>query len=173
MLFRSVLGLGGLGHLGVQFAAKSGFQTIAIARGADKGPLAKQLGAHHYVDSQAGDPAAALQKLGGANVILATVTAADAMTAVIGGLAVDGKLVVVGVPMEPLSVPVYALVGQRRSIAGWPSGTSIDSQDTLEFAARTGVRPMTEIYPLEKAPEAYERMMSGKARFRVVITTAH
>jgi D-arabinose 1-dehydrogenase-like Zn-dependent alcohol dehydrogenase len=167
----AVLGLGGLGHLAVQFAAKSGFFTIAIARGDDKGTLAKELGAHEYVDSRAGDPGAALKRLGGAHVILATVTAADAMSAVLPGLAAGGKLVVLGAPHDPLSVPAGLLIGGRRAIAGWPSGTSIDSQDTLRFAARFGVKPMNELFPLERAGDAYERMMSGAARFRVVLTT--
>jgi D-arabinose 1-dehydrogenase-like Zn-dependent alcohol dehydrogenase len=167
----AVLGLGGLGHVGVQFAAKSGFYTIAVARGAEKAALAKELGAHEYVDSQAGDPGAALTRLGGAHVILATVTAADAMNAVLPGLAIGGKLLVLGAPLEPLAVPAGLLIGGRRAVAGWPSGSSIDSQDTLRFAARFGVKPMNELFPLEKAGEAYDRMMSGRARFRVVLTT--
>jgi D-arabinose 1-dehydrogenase-like Zn-dependent alcohol dehydrogenase len=166
-----VLGLGGLGHLGVQFAAKMGFKTIAIARGSDKEPLARQLGAHHYIDSQAQDVAAELAKVGGAKVILATVTNAEAMTATLGGLAVNGKLMVLGAPHEPLEVPAFPLIVGSRSVAGWYSGTSIDSQDTLAFSALTGVRSMNEVFPLERAAEAYERMMSGKARFRVVLTT--
>jgi D-arabinose 1-dehydrogenase-like Zn-dependent alcohol dehydrogenase len=168
--FVAVLGLGGLGHLGVQFAAKMGFRTAAIARGSGKAALARQLGAHHYIDSQAQDPAAELMKLGGADVILATVTSASAMTAVIGGLAINGTLVVVGAPHEPLSVNPLVLLGGRRSIRGWPSGRSIDSQDTMAFSALTGVRPMTEVFPLERAADAYDRMMSGEARFRVVLT---
>ena len=166
----AVLGIGGLGHLGVQYAAKMGFNTIAIARGEDKAPLAKQLGANHYIDTQKSDPAAELQKLGGAKVILATATSGKAMSDCIKGLGVDGKLVVLGVPHEPIQVNAMDLIGARRSVAGWPSGTSIDSEDTMKFSARTGVRSMNEIYPLDKAPEAYERMMSGKARFRVVLT---
>lgn len=169
----AVLGLGGLGHLGVQFAAKMGFKTIAIARGTDKEPLARQLGARLYIDSQAQDAAAELVKLGGAKVILATVTNAQAMASVIGGLAINGKLLVLGAPHEPLAVSAMALIGGRRSVAGWYSGTSIDSEDTLAFSSLTGVRAMTEIYPLERAAEAYERMMSGGARFRVVLTTGH
>ncbi len=167
----AVLGLGGLGHLGVQFAAKMGFKTVAIARGSDKEPLATQLGAHHYIDSQAQDPAAELVKMGGAKIILATVTNSLAMSAALGGLGVNGKLIVLGAPYEPLEVPAGLLIGGRRSVAGWYSGTSIDSQDTLSFSTLTGVRAMTEVYPLERAAEAYERMMSGKARFRVVLTT--
>jgi D-arabinose 1-dehydrogenase-like Zn-dependent alcohol dehydrogenase len=161
----------GLGHLGVQFAAKMGFKTVAIARGQDKEPLARRLGAWHYIDSQTQDAAAELTRLGGARVILATVTSGKAMRAVVGGLGVNGKLIVLGAAGDPLEVPPLLLIGARRSIVGWPSGTSIDSQDTLSFSALTGVRSMNEIFPLERATEAYERMMSGKARFRVVLTT--
>jgi D-arabinose 1-dehydrogenase-like Zn-dependent alcohol dehydrogenase len=167
----AVLGLGGLGHLGVQFAVKMGFKTVAIARGSHKEPLARQLGAHHYIDSQAQDVAAELIKLGGAKIVLATVTNAEAMTATIAGLRANGKLLVLGAPYEPLAVSALLLIGARRSVAGWYSGTSIDSQDTLSFSTLTGVRAMTEVYPLERAAEAYDRMMSGKARFRVVLTT--
>lgn len=167
----AVLGIGGLGHLGVQFAAKAGYRTVAIARGKDKEALARQLGAHHYIDSESQDPAAELTRLGGARIILATVTSGKAMTATIGGLGVDGKLIVLGAPHEPLEVSALALIGARRSIAGWPSGRSIDSQDTMAFSALTGVRSMNELLPLERAAEAYDLMMSGKARFRVVLTT--
>jgi D-arabinose 1-dehydrogenase-like Zn-dependent alcohol dehydrogenase len=169
----AIVGVGGLGHLGVQFAAKMGFKTVAIARGEDKEPLARQLGAWHYIDSQSQDAAAELVKLGGAKVILATVTSGKAMSAVLGGLGVNGKLIALGAADEPLAVPAIILIGGRRSIAGWPSGTSVDSQDTLAFSAVTGVRSMNEVFPLERVSEAYERMMSGKARFRVVLTTAH
>lgn len=165
----AVLGIGGLGHLGVQYAAKMGFRTVALARGADKAPLAKQLGAVHYIDTQAGDPAAQLQKLGGAKVVLATVTAGAAMAATVGGLTPRGKLLVLGAA-DPMQVDPLALLLQRRSVEGWYSGTSIDSQDTLNFSVQSNVRSMNEIYPLEKAPEAYDRMMSGKARFRAVLT---
>jgi D-arabinose 1-dehydrogenase-like Zn-dependent alcohol dehydrogenase len=167
----AILGIGGLGHLGVQFAAKMGYRTVAIARGSDKEALARKLGAHQYIDSQAQDVAAELLKVGGAKVILATVTNADAMTATLGGLAVHGKLLIVGAPHEPLKIPALLLIGGRRSIVGWYSGTAIDSQDTLKFSLLEGVKAMTEVYPLERAAEAYERMMSGKARFRVVLTT--
>ncbi len=167
----AVLGIGGLGHLAVQFAARAGFDTIALARGKDKEPLARELGARVYIDTQAGDPAAALKALGGAQVILATVTDGAAMSAVIGGLGVDGKLLVLGAPTDPLQVPAGMLIFGRRSIAGWPSGRSIDSEDTLSFAVEHGIRPMTEIFPLERAEEAYARMMSGRARFRVVLVT--
>jgi D-arabinose 1-dehydrogenase-like Zn-dependent alcohol dehydrogenase len=169
----AVLGIGGLGHLGVQFAARMGYETVAVARGKDKEPLARKLGAHHYVDSEAEDPAKALAALGGARVVLATATSGKAMTAVLGGLAVDGALVVVGAAHDPIEVPPLALIGGRRRIVGWPSGTSSDSEDTLRFSARHGVRPMNETYPLERAGEAYDRMMSGKARFRVVLTTGN
>ncbi|MGH2359911.1 MAG: alcohol dehydrogenase [bacterium] len=169
----AVLGVGGLGHLAVQFAAKMGFRTVAIARGKDKEALARKLGAWHYIDSQAQDAAAELVKLGGARVILATVTSGKAMSAVLGGLGINGRLIIVGAAADPLEVPAGLLIGGRRSIMGWPSGTSADSQDTLSFSVLTGVRAMTEVFPLERAAEAYERMMSGKARFRAVLTTAH
>ncbi|HEV3061673.1 MAG TPA: alcohol dehydrogenase [Vicinamibacterales bacterium] len=165
-----ILGIGGLGHLGVQFAVKMGFKTVAIARGADKAPLAKQLGAWRYIDSSAQNPGEELMKLGGAKVILATATSGKAFEAVLGGLALDGTLLVVGAA-DPIQVSPLGLIGGRRSIAGWPSGRSIDSQDTLQFSALTGVRSMNETFPLERAAEAFERMMSGKARFRVVLTT--
>jgi len=167
----AVLGVGGLGHLGIQFASKMGFKTVAIARGMDKEPLARKLGASHYIDSQAQDAAAELTKMGGARVILATVTSGKAMSAILGGLGVNGMLIAVGATADPLEAPTPLLIGARRSIMGWPSGASIDSQDTLAFSADAGVRAMTEIFPLERAAEAYERMMSGKARFRVVLTT--
>ena len=165
----AVLGVGGLGHLGVQFAAKSGFYTVAIARGSDKESFVRELGAKQYIDSQSQDPAAELMKLGGAKVILATVTNAKAMSALIPGLAISGKLIVLGAPAEPLEVSAFDLIGARRSIAGWPSGTAIDSQDTLNFSVLTGVRSMNEVFPFERASEAYDRMLSGKARFRVVL----
>lgn len=167
----AILGIGGLGHLGVQFAAKSGYRTVAIARGQDKAPLARQLGAHVYIDSTTQDPAAELQKLGGAAVILSTLTNAEALAAAVNGLAPNGKLIIVGVPDKPLEVGAVPLIMGSRSIAGWPSGTGMDSEDTLNFSALTGVKPMIETYPLERAPEAFDRMMSGKARFRIVLTT--
>ena len=166
----AVLGVGGLGHLGIQFAAKMGFKTVAIARGKDKEPLVRKLGAQHYIDNQTQDAAAELMKLGGAKVILATVTSGKAMSAVLGGLAVNGKLIIVGAADEPVEVDAGLFIGGRRSVIGWPSGTSIDSQDTLAFSVLTGVRAMTEVFPLERAAEAYEHMMSGKARFRAVLT---
>ena len=164
----AVLGLGGLGHLGVQYAAKSGYRTVAIARGADKAPLAKQLGAFHYIDSQKGDPAKELQKLGGANVVLATVTSAEAMEAVLGGIGVRGKLFLIGA-VPSMKVNPLQLLTFRQAVEGWYSGTAADSQDTLNFSALEGVKSMNEIYPLEKVNEAFERMMSGKARFRAVL----
>jgi len=167
----AILGIGGLGHLGVQFAVKMGFRTVAIARGMDKEPLARKLGAWSYIDSKTQDPAAELLKLGGAKVVLATVTSGDAMSATLGGLGVNGKLIILGAAAEPLQVPGIPLLLGRRSILGWPSGNSIDSQDTLAFSKLTGVRAMTEVFPLERAAEAYDHMMSGKARFRAVLTT--
>lgn len=169
----AVLGIGGLGHLGVQFAVKMGFRTAAIARGKDKEPLARQLGAHHYIDSQAENVSERLQKLGGAKVVLATATSNKAMADTMGGLGLNGKLLILGASFEPLPVNTLPMIGERQSVAGWPSGSSIDSQDTLAFSALTGVRPMTEVYPLERAAEGYERMMSNKARFRVVLTTGN
>jgi D-arabinose 1-dehydrogenase-like Zn-dependent alcohol dehydrogenase len=165
----AVLGLGGLGHLGVQYAAKMGFRTVGIARGKNKESLARQLGASVYIDSQAQDPAAELLKLGGAKAILATVTSGEAMSAVQGGLGVNGTLLVVGAAPS-MQVSPLLLLGGRRSIKGWYSGTSIDSEDTMAFSARTGVRSMNETFPLERVTAAYDRMMSGEARFRVVLT---
>ncbi len=165
----AVLGIGGLGHLGIQYAAKMGFHTVGIARGQDKAALAHQLGASVYIDSQAQDPSAELLKLGGAKVILATATSGEAMSAVQNGLAVNGTLLIVGAATSMQVSPLSLIMGCR-SIKGWYSGSSIDSQDTLTFSARTGVRSMNEIYPLERVSEAFDRMMSGKARFRVVLT---
>jgi D-arabinose 1-dehydrogenase-like Zn-dependent alcohol dehydrogenase len=167
----AILGIGGLGHLGVQFAAKAGYRTVAVARGADKGLLAKELGAHHYIDSTATDFAAELQKLGGAAVILSTLTDADSLAKAVGGLGPNGKLIIVGVPEKAFEVSAVPLIMGNREIRGWASGTGMDSEDTLNFSALTGVKPKIETYPLDKAPEAFDRMMSGKARFRVVITT--
>src|SRR6185369_8757997 len=165
----AVLGLGGLGHLGVQYAAKMGFHTVGIARGSDKEPLARKLGASVYIDSQSQDPAAELQKLGGARVVLATATSGEAIGAAQGGVAVNGTLLVLGVADSIQVSPVSLIVGCR-SVKGWYSGTSIDTQDTLAFSKRCGVQSMNEIYPLERVADAYDRMMSGKARFRVVLT---
>jgi D-arabinose 1-dehydrogenase-like Zn-dependent alcohol dehydrogenase len=165
----AVIGLGGLGHLGIQYAAKSGFNTIAIGRGSDKEALARKLGASHYIDSAAQDPAAELQKLGGAQVILATVTAADAMKAVIGGLAPTGALMIIGA-VPSLEVPALQLLLNSQQVKGWYSGTSLDSQETMGFSVLSGVRSMNEAFPLEKFNEAYDRMVKGTARFRVVLT---
>jgi D-arabinose 1-dehydrogenase-like Zn-dependent alcohol dehydrogenase len=165
----AVYGIGGLGHLGVQFAAKMGFRTVAIARGQDKAALAKQLGAHNYIDTNTQDAVAELAKLGGAKVILSTVTSGKAASALVPGLAAGGELVVVGVSEDPITISSVDIVLKHRSVVGWPSGTSKDSEDAMKFSAITGVRPMIEEYPLEKAPEAYARMMSGDARFRVVL----
>jgi D-arabinose 1-dehydrogenase-like Zn-dependent alcohol dehydrogenase len=167
----AILGVGGLGHLGIQFAAKMGFKTVAIARGMDKEPLARKLGAWSYIDSKAQDPAAELLKLGGAKVVLSTVTNSQAMSATLGGLGVNGKLIVLGAAVEPMEVPGIPLFMGRRSIVGWLCGSSIDSQDTLSFSILTGVRSMNEVFPLERAAEAYDHMMSGKARFRAVLIT--
>jgi D-arabinose 1-dehydrogenase-like Zn-dependent alcohol dehydrogenase len=165
----AVLGLGGLGHLGVQYAAKMGFHTVAVARGQDKAELAGKLGASQYIDSRSEDPAVELKKLGGAKVILATVTAGDAMGAAIGGLAPNGSLMILGAAQSLPFSPLQLLLG-RQSIKGWYSGTSIDSQDTLAFSLQADVRSMNEVLPLERAEEGYQRMMKGDARFRVVLT---
>jgi D-arabinose 1-dehydrogenase-like Zn-dependent alcohol dehydrogenase len=167
----AVLGIGGLGHLGVQFASKMGFRTIAIARGAEKAALAKTLGAHEYIDNQAQNVSEILTARGGARVILATATSGAAMTAALDGLRIDGTFIVLGAADQPLQVPAATLIGKRATVRGWPSGTSIDSQDTMAFSMLTGVRPMIETFPLERAADAYDRMMSGRARFRVVLTT--
>jgi D-arabinose 1-dehydrogenase-like Zn-dependent alcohol dehydrogenase len=165
-----VLGIGGLGHLGIQYAAKSGFRTVGIGRGPENGALAKKLGAFAYVDSKATKVADELKKLGGIKVLLATAPNAKAMAETIDGLAVGGKLLVVGAPFEPMEVSVLSLILARRGIQGWPSGTARDSQDTLEFSKFAGVRPMIEKFPLAKVKDGYERMLSGKAEFRVVLT---
>jgi len=167
----AVLGVGGLGHLGVQFAVKLGLETVAIARGAEKEPLARELGAHHYIDSTAGDPARALRELGGVDLILSTVTSSDAMAATFGGLRPSGKLLVVGASMDPIAVPAAALIGGAKTIIGHASGTSQDSEDTLAFSVLSGVRPMIETMPLESAADAYQKMLNGEARFRMVLTT--
>ncbi len=166
----AVQGIGGLGHLGIQYARQMGFRTVAIGRGGDKEALVKQLGAHQYIDSDAGAPAAALKALGGAVVILATAPDSKAISALVDGLAPDGKLVVVGAGLEPLSITPLQLIFTRRTVRGWPSGTAKDSEDTLQFSSLSGVRPMIERYPLEKVAEAYDQMISGRARFRVVLT---
>jgi 2-desacetyl-2-hydroxyethyl bacteriochlorophyllide A dehydrogenase len=166
----AVQGIGGLGHLGIQYARQMGFHTVAIGRGKDKEPLAIKLGAHHYIDTAAAAPAAALQALGGARVVLATAPDSKAISSLVDGLGPDGKLVIVGAGTEPLAITPIQLIFGRRTVRGWPSGSSIDSEDTLRFSSLSGIRPMIERYPLEKAAEAYDQMISGRARFRVVLT---
>ena len=165
-----VVGLGGLGHLAIQWASKCGYRVAAIGRGPDITGLAKELGASTYIDSGSTDTADALQQLGGAQVILATAPSSKSMSAVIDGLAPNGKLLIIGVAAEPIEVTPLQLILKSRSVEGWVSGTPADCEDTLRFAELSGVRPMVETYPLERAAEAYARMMSGKARFRVVLT---
>jgi D-arabinose 1-dehydrogenase-like Zn-dependent alcohol dehydrogenase len=169
----AILGIGGLGHLGVQFAAKMGFRTIAIARGKNEEELVKKLGARQYIDNRSQNAVEELNKLGGAKVILATVPSGKAMSEILGGLAVNGKLVIIGASDEPIQVPTSPMILGRRSLIGWPSGISIDSQDTLSFSVLSGVRSMNEDFPLERAADAYDHMMSGKARFRCVLTTGN
>jgi D-arabinose 1-dehydrogenase-like Zn-dependent alcohol dehydrogenase len=166
----AVQGIGGLGHLGIQFANKFGYKVAAIGRGAENATLAKKLGASVYIDSQATNAAEALQKLGGAKVILATAPSSKAMSELIDGLGPNGKLMVIGAAFDPIEVTPVQLISGSRSIQGWAAGTPADSWDTLRFAELTGVRAMIETYPLEKAAEAYARMMSGKAQFRAVLT---
>jgi len=166
----AVLGIGGLGHLGIQFANKFGYKVAAIGRGAESAALAKKLGASVYIDNKTTNAAEALQKMGGAQVILATAPSSKAMSEVIDGLGPNGKLVVVGASMDPIAVTPVQLISGSRSIQGWASGTPTDAEDTLRFSELTGVRPMIETYPLDKAAEAYARMMSGHAQFRVVLT---
>src|SRR5271165_1246330 len=166
----AVQGIGGLGHLGVQFAKKFGYRVAAIGRGPDNATLAKKLGADVYIDSVATDPAAELQKLGGARVILGTAPSGKAMSSLVGGLGANGVLVVIGASPDPIEVPAVLLLIGKRRIQGWSAGIPTDSEDTLRFAEMTGIRPMIEKYPLAKAAEGYARMMSGKAAFRVVLT---
>ena len=166
----AVLGIGGLGHLGIQFANKFGYKVAAIGRGSESAALAKKLGAIVYIDNKTTNAAEALQKMGGAQVILATAPSSKAMSEVIDGLGPNGKLMVVGASMEPIAVTPVQLISGSRSIQGWASGTPTDAEDTLRFSELTGVRPMIETYPLDKAAEAYARMMSGHAQFRVVLT---
>ena len=166
----AVLGIGGLGHLGIQFASKFGYRVAAVGRGSENAALAKKLGASVYIDSKATNAAEELQKLGGAKVILATAPSSKAMSELFDGLGPNGKLLVVGADMEPLAVTPAQLINGLRTIQGWATGTPADAEDTLRFAELTGVRPMIETYPLEKAAEAYARMMSGNAQFRVVLT---
>ncbi len=166
----AVHGIGGLGHLGVQYARQMGFHTVALGRGKDKEALAKKLGAHHYIDTGTVDAVAELQKLGGARVILATAPSAKAISPLVDGLSASGTLLVPAAPNEPLTINVMSMIMGRRSVAGCYSGTAKDSQDTLEFSALSGVHPMIEKYPLSRVAEAYEQMHSGKVRFRVVLT---
>lgn len=166
----AVQGIGGLGHLGIQYARQMGFRTVAIGRGQDKEALARKLGASLYIDTADGDPAAALQKLGGARLILATAPDSKSTSALMDGLVRGGKLLVVGVGPEPLSINPLQMVIPRKAVQGWPSGTAMDSEETLAFSAQTGIRPMIERFPLEKAAEGYEQMMSGRVRFRAVLT---
>ena len=166
----AILGIGGLGHLGVQYARKMGFQTIALGRGKDKEPLAKKLGAHRYIDSNVADPVEELQKLGGARVILGTAPSAKAISSVVDGLSPHGNLLVPAAPGDPLSINMMSMISGARSVSGWYSGTARDSQDTLEFSAQSDVHPMIEKFPLTRVAEAYEHMHSGKVRFRAVIT---
>ena len=166
----AVQGVGGLGHLGIQFASKCGYKVAAIGRGPENASLAEKLGASVYIDSKSGSPAEALQQLGGAQAILATAPSSKAMSELIDGLGPNGKFIVVGAAPDPIEVTPMQLISRSRTIQGWYSGTPTDSEDTLRFAELTGVRPMIETYPLEKAGEAYARMLSGKAQFRVVLT---
>jgi D-arabinose 1-dehydrogenase-like Zn-dependent alcohol dehydrogenase len=167
----AVQGIGGLGHLAVQFANRMGFRVAAVARGEEKQPLARQLGAHHYLDSQAGDPAAALQALGGASVILATVTSGKAMSPLIGGLRARGRMIVVGYGPDPIEVELAQLLFGTRAIEGALTGSPLDSEDTLAFSALEGIRPTIETVPLEAAAEAYGKMMRNEARFWMVLVT--
>jgi D-arabinose 1-dehydrogenase-like Zn-dependent alcohol dehydrogenase len=167
----AILGVGGLGHLGVQFAAKMGFKTVAIARGADKETFVKKLGAHVYIDTEKQDVAKELQKLGGARVIVATLTSGKAMADALGGLGIDGELMILGAADAPIQLNPISAIMNRTATKGWSSGSSIDSQDTVAFSSLTGVRPMTEVFPLEKYQEAYDRMLSAKVRFRAVLST--
>jgi NADPH:quinone reductase-like Zn-dependent oxidoreductase len=164
----AIHGVGGLGHLAIQFAARQGFRTVAVNRGRDKEALARSLGAHDYIDSEVGDPAHALQAMGGAKAIIATVTSAEAMQAISGGLGVNGTMMVIGA-VGALTVNSLDLLGKRASVRGWYSGTAVDSEDTLLFSQLNEIASMNEILPLEEAQAAYDRMMSGKARFRVVL----
>jgi D-arabinose 1-dehydrogenase-like Zn-dependent alcohol dehydrogenase len=166
----AVQGVGGLGHLAIQFAGKLGYRTVAVGRGSENAALAKKLGAIEYIDSKATNAAEELQKLGGARAIIATAPNSKAISALIDGLGTNGTLMVIGVDSEPIEVTPFQLISGTRAIRGWVAGTAIDAEDTVRFAELTGVRPMIETYPLEKAAEAFERMMSGDARFRVVLT---
>ena len=165
----AVQGIGGLGHLGVQFANKMGFRTAAVSHGSEKAALARELGAHHYIDATGQDPAAELQKLGGARVVLATSPDSASISPLVNGLGVNGKLLIVGVGGEPLAISPLQLIPGRRSVQGWPSGSALDSEETMSFSALAGIRARIETFPLAKAAEAYERMLANKARFRIVL----
>ena len=166
----AVLGVGGLGHLGIQFASKFGYKVAAVGRGGENAALATKLGASVYIDSKATNAAEELQKLGGAQAILATAPSSDAMSQIFDGLAPNGRLMVIGATFDPIKLTPMQLISGSRTLQGWAAGTPTDSEDTLRFAELTGVRPLIETYPLEKAGEAYARMISGKAQFRVVLT---
>ncbi len=165
----AIQGIGGLGHLGVQFANKMGFKTVAISHGKDKESLAKKLGAHVYIDTETENVTKALNKLGGAKVILVTAPSGKSITPLIDGLGNQGQMVIVGASVDPIGVNAMQLIRLKRNIRGWPSGTAVDSEDAMRFCAQTGIRPMIEVFPLEEAPQAYQHMMSNKARFRCVI----
>jgi D-arabinose 1-dehydrogenase-like Zn-dependent alcohol dehydrogenase len=169
----AILGIGGLGHLGIQFASKMGFKTIAISRGKDKEDLVKKLGAIKYIDSKSQNPVEELVKIGRAKIILGTASSGKAMTAVLGGLAIHRKLIMVGASDESVEISPLLFISGHRSVIGWPGGTSIDSQDTLSFSVLSGVRSMNQVFPLESAADAFDLMMNGKARFRAVLTTEH
>ncbi|MHA7631608.1 alcohol dehydrogenase [Corallococcus sp. M7] len=165
----AVQGIGGLGHLAIQYASKFGYRTVAISRGADKKALAMELGAHEYIDTEKGKPAEALQKLGGARVIMMTASSSSLAGELLGGLGRNGTLLLLGAGSEPIPVSSMSMIGKRTRIQGWPSGVPQDSQETMDFSALVGVRSRNEVFPLDRAAEAYERMMSNKARFRVVL----
>jgi len=167
----AILGVGGLGHLAVQFAARQGFRTVAVNRGRDKEAMIRSLGAHDYIDTTTGDPAEALRKLGGARVILATVTSAEAMQSVVGGLGPNGTMMIIG-GVGPFPIDPFDMIGKSSAVKGWYSGVAVDSEDTLRFCKLHRISPMNEIYPFKDAQAAYDRMMSGKARFRVVLKMA-
>ena len=166
----AVQGIGGLGHLALQYANKMGMKTVALSHGADKEDLAKELGAHHFINTSKNDGAEALQKLGGAHLIGATAPHADAISSVIDGLAIDGRIICIGATPDPIEVSPMQLLMHRKGISGWPSGTAVDSEDTLNFSAMTNSKPMIETFPLEKVSEAFDKMLNNKARFRVVLT---
>jgi D-arabinose 1-dehydrogenase-like Zn-dependent alcohol dehydrogenase len=169
----AIFGVGGLGHLGIQFASKMGFKTIAIGRGKDKEEIVRKLGATQYIDSKSQNPVEELVKLRGAKIILGTGPGGNAMSTILGGLSVNGKLITIGASDEPIEVPPNFFLFGHRSVVGWLAGSSIDAEDTLSFSVSSGVRPMIEVFPLERAAEAYDHMISGKVRFRAVLTTGH